>query len=166
MERNVRKNGRIQKEIKRGQLNVRPKKEIMKTEVLAWLFCIALLVGCSIVQRPILLCPEAANCSNRDWTSLRESLFLLNGAYWLSDKQGHPVESYRYRHDYIPIIESQFVVDEQSESHPLHISSPIILKRSRKDVVLHLLQDGKETAIPMGTAVIESRGGYDILRIK
>jgi hypothetical protein len=132
------------------------------------LICLAgfLLAGCSTTQRPIFLCPQTCKASVGDWTSMRECLFKQDGRYWLTDSAGLPLETYRYRHDYIPVFESDVMPMPTSRANPSHISTPILLKRNTKDAVLHLIFVGKEQTFSLGDAKLERHGEFDVIYIK
>ena len=122
-----------------------------------------LLCGCGASERPILVCPEALRQPPRSDEALRDSLFQLKGTYWLTDGAGQPVQLYRYKHDYVPVVESSVMPETSSTQH---ISSPLMFKRPKKDLVLHVAWDRKERTVPLGTATLERRGDFEVLFVK
>jgi hypothetical protein len=126
------------------------------------------VTGCSTTRSPILLCPPSCKAAAGDWTSLRECLFehfKKDGVYWLTDSAGQPVDTFRYRHDH-GLFESDVMPLTISKEAPASISTPIILKRGQKGVVLHLICADKEQTILLDGQTLERHGDYDVLYVQ
>ncbi len=132
----------------------------------AILLLLTLLCGCGPDERPLLICPESVAGSSGTWSGLRDLLFKADGSYWIADESGKPAQLYRYRHDYIPIIEPRTMPLEHSETNHAHISTPIIVRRSRYGLVLHLFRSNRVDHLPLAKTRIYPRDDFDIVRVQ
>lgn len=162
-----------------------------KRKVIVWVFSIAglfifiilvsvCLTGCS-TYRNIQICPQAcrpvvevqgnssADPTFAPWDAYYQRLHQQKIYYWLTDSQGWPVTSYRYKSE-MSIDESLFSSYwpiTPTKDKPKQIAEMVTLKRRTTNVVFNLIYpDGHVDSIPLHGAPLERHKDYEVLYVK
>ena len=148
--------------------------------IISILFVCLCATGCS-TYRDIQICPQAcrpvvdvhgsdsSDATFAAWDAYDQRLKKQKIYYWLTDSQGRPVTSYRYKSDMSisDWLSSSYWPITTTKDDPKQIAEMVTLRRRTTDVVFHLVYpDGHVDAVALRGATLEQHKDYEVLYVK